>query len=66
VKLVFNLSRGEDERGPWNKEPVSNISRIPSRKAASPRSPSIRMTKVTSLPPARPGHPEGRTRLRTY
>ena len=21
VKLVFNLSQGEDERGPWNEEP---------------------------------------------
>jgi hypothetical protein len=21
MKLVFNLSQGEDERGPWNEEP---------------------------------------------
>jgi Mn-containing catalase len=35
VKLVFNLSGGEDERGPWNSQ-TSTTWRIRSLKAASP------------------------------
>ena len=62
VKLVFNLSQGEDERGPWNSQ-TSTTWRIRSLKAASPLIPSIRMTKATSLPPVGPGHPEGRLAL---
>ena len=33
VKLVFNLSQGEDKRGPWNEATDSNTLRTRSRKA---------------------------------
>jgi Mn-containing catalase len=64
VKLVFNLCQGEDERGPWNEEPDFEYSENPEPEGGLPQIPSIRMTKGTSLPPARPGHPEGRTSTR--
>jgi hypothetical protein len=41
------------------KQPPANQGRF-----TCPLTPSIRMTKATSLPPAWPGHPEGRTSTR--
>src|ERR1700745_605957 len=37
VKLVFNLSQGEDERGPWNEEPDFEYVENPEREEAVPR-----------------------------
>jgi Mn-containing catalase len=61
VKLVFNLSQVKTNVVPGTKSQTSTTSRIRSLKEASPLTPSIRMTKATSLPPVSPGHPEGRT-----
>ena len=48
VKLVFNLSQGEDARGPWNEEPDSSTSPTPKPQAACRRRRSTRTTKVTA------------------
>jgi hypothetical protein len=49
---------------PGTKSQTSSTWRIRSLKAASPLTPSIRMTKATSLRLAKPGRPEGRTSAR--
>ena len=37
VKLVFNLSQGEDVRGPWNEAPDFDVRAIPNPTAACRR-----------------------------
>lgn len=39
VKLVFNLSQGQDERGPWNKEPDFNYVETPEPQGGFPPPP---------------------------
>ena len=39
VKLVFNLSQGEDERGPWNEEPDFKYVENPEPKGGLPPDP---------------------------
>ena len=39
VKLVFNLSQGEDERGPWNEEPDFEYIESPKPRGGMPPSP---------------------------
>ena len=39
VKLVFNLSQGEDERGPWNEEPEFEYIEDPEPKGGMPPAP---------------------------
>ena len=64
VKLVFNLSQGEDERGPWNEEPDFEYVENPEPEGGLPPEPINPMTKATSLRLAKPGHPERRTSTR--
>jgi Mn-containing catalase len=64
VKLVFNLSRGEDEHGPWNEEPDFEYVDNPEPEGGLPPEPINPMTKATSLRLAKPGHPERRTSTR--
>jgi hypothetical protein len=58
VKLVFNLSQGEDERGPWNEELDFDYVENPEPEGGLLPPPSIRMTKATSLPPVAQGIPK--------
>ena len=60
VKLVFNLSQGEDERGPWNEEPDFEYVENPEPEGGLPPDPSIRMTRATSLRSAKVVHRDGR------
>jgi Mn-containing catalase len=39
VKLVFNLSKGEDVRGPWNEEPDFEYIADPTPKGGMPPAP---------------------------
>jgi Mn-containing catalase len=39
VKLVFNLSKGQDERGPWNEEPDFDFVENPTPEGSFPPAP---------------------------
>ena len=39
MKLVFNLSKGADERGPWNEEPNFDYIADPQPKGGMPPNP---------------------------
>jgi Mn-containing catalase len=47
VKLVFNLSHGEDARGPWNEAPDFDYIADPQPKGGFPPHPSIPMMNFT-------------------
>ena len=61
VKLVFNLSQGEDERGPWNEEPDFEYVENPEPEGGLPLTSPIQIRTNDAGPPsrrsARPGHP---------
>ncbi len=48
VKLVFNLSQGEDARGPWNEEPAFEY--IANPQPAGGFTPRLRSTPTMSAP----------------
>jgi hypothetical protein len=63
VKLVFNLSQGEDERGPCNEEPDFEYVENPEPEGALPPDPINQHDEGHKPSSGRPKHPEGRRAL---
>ena len=63
VKLVFNLSQGEDERGPWNEAPdFDYIARPEPQGGFRPRR-STRTTRWPAIPRSKRGRAPGSTKV---
>jgi Mn-containing catalase len=61
VKLVFNLSQGDDVRGPWNEEPNFEYVATPQPQGGMPLPPvnpdDERPANTKVKPKAQPKHP---------